>query len=73
MARYTWDGAIKQAFVVRQQLTKHVSTASNMHAAIEELLEAAFSVWSVPRLYNKEQLPYESVLSRQLVSAVRKL
>jgi hypothetical protein len=26
------------------------------HATIEELLEAVFSTWSVPRLYNEKQL-----------------
>jgi hypothetical protein len=30
--------------------------ATDTHATIEELLEALFSVWSVPRLYNEEQL-----------------
>jgi hypothetical protein len=31
-------------------------TATDTHATIEELLEAVFSVRSVPRLYNEEQL-----------------
>jgi hypothetical protein len=41
------------------------------HAIIEELLEAVFSVRSVPKLYNKELLPYESVWRRQLVSELQ--
>jgi hypothetical protein len=32
--------------------------AIDTHATKEELLEAAFSVRSVPRLYNKNQLPF---------------
>jgi hypothetical protein len=32
------------------------------YATREELLEAAFSVWSVPRLYNEGQLPSEESL-----------
>jgi hypothetical protein len=32
--------------------------ATDMHATIGELLEAAFSVRSVPRLYNEDQLPF---------------
>jgi hypothetical protein len=31
--------------------------ATDTHATIEELLEAVFSVLSVPRLYNEGQLP----------------
>jgi hypothetical protein len=30
--------------------------ATDAHATMEELLEAVFSVQSVPRLYNEEQL-----------------
>jgi hypothetical protein len=40
---------------------------------IAELLEAVFSVRSILRLYNVEQLPYWTVLSWQLGSAVRNL
>jgi hypothetical protein len=32
--------------------------ATVMHVTIEELLEAVLSVWSMPRLYNKGQLPF---------------
>jgi hypothetical protein len=35
------------------------------HATIEELLEAVFSVRSVPRLYNEDQLPIDK-LSRSV-------
>jgi hypothetical protein len=31
--------------------------ATNTHVPIEELLEEVFSVRSVPRLYNEDQLP----------------
>jgi hypothetical protein len=31
--------------------------ATDMHATIEELLEAVFSMQSMPRLYNEGQLP----------------
>jgi hypothetical protein len=34
---------------------KHVSAVTNNHATTEELLEAAFPVRSVPRLYNENQ------------------
>jgi hypothetical protein len=35
--------------------------ARGTQATIEELLEAVFSVQSVPRLYNKGQLPLEEM------------
>jgi hypothetical protein len=41
--------------VARQWLSsRHVIAATDTHAAIEELLEAVFSVPSVPRLYNED-------------------
>jgi hypothetical protein len=45
--------------VVRQWLSSdHVMAATDMHAATtEELLEAVPSVWSVPGLYDEDQLP----------------
>jgi hypothetical protein len=43
--------------------------ATDIHATTEELLEAVFSVRSVPKLYNKSQLP----LDKSLESAVRKV
>jgi hypothetical protein len=39
--------------VARQQHGKHVSGAMNKLATIEKLLEAAFSIQSVPQLYSK--------------------
>jgi hypothetical protein len=39
----------------RQWHCKHVSTASNQDATIEELLEAAFYVQSMLRPYSKDQ------------------
>jgi hypothetical protein len=32
----------------------NVTTAMNKHAAVEELLEAMFSVWFMPRLYSED-------------------
>lgn len=40
----------EETAAARKRLEKHVSTATNMHATVEELLEAVFSMWSVPRL-----------------------
>jgi hypothetical protein len=34
---------------------KHVSAATNQHATKEELLEAVFSIRSVPRIYSEDQ------------------
>jgi hypothetical protein len=43
--------------VARQWLSRrHVMAATDTHVTIEELLEAVFSVRSVPRLYNEDQL-----------------
>jgi hypothetical protein len=36
--------------------------AKDTHAIIQELLEAKFSVWSVPTLYNGVHLPLEESL-----------
>jgi hypothetical protein len=36
--------------------------AMDTHATIEELLGAVFSVWSVPALYNEDQLPLRECL-----------
>jgi hypothetical protein len=43
--------------VARQGVSSRHAKAQQTHATIEELLEAAFSVRSVPRLYNEDQLP----------------
>jgi hypothetical protein len=37
----------KETAVARQRLYKHVSTATDTHATIEEILEALFSVLSL--------------------------
>jgi hypothetical protein len=42
--------------------------ATDMHTTTEEMLEAVFSVRSVPRLYNEGQLPLE----KSLETAVRR-
>jgi hypothetical protein len=40
---------------------KHISVTKNKHITIVELLEAVFSIWPKPRLYNEEQQqPFES-------------
>jgi hypothetical protein len=39
--------------------------ATDTHAAIKELLEAVFSLGSVPRLYNEDQLPLRVSKSRE--------
>jgi hypothetical protein len=41
--------------IAREWLGKHTSAMTNMHATTEELLEAVFSVWSVPRLHTGNQ------------------
>jgi hypothetical protein len=41
----------EETAVAKQGLGKQVSSARNNQAKIEELLEAMFSMWSVPRLY----------------------
>jgi hypothetical protein len=40
----------------------HVKAAADTHTTIEELLEAVFSMRSVPRLYNECQLQLEKSL-----------
>jgi hypothetical protein len=59
--------------VARQWLSSHnVMATTDMHTTMEELLEAVFAVRSVPKLYNKDQLPLrvsrETVCRRQAVS-----
>jgi hypothetical protein len=41
--------------IARQNLSKHVSMATNTHAIIEELLKAVFSMQSMPIPYNEDQ------------------
>jgi hypothetical protein len=55
----------KQTPIAQQWLSKCHMTAATVTYTIEELLEVVFSVWSVPGLYNEEQLPLRD-LSRQL-------
>jgi hypothetical protein len=49
----------------RQQLDKHMSTVTDTHAAVEELLEIMFSVWSLPRLYREDTQEKLVALSSQ--------
>jgi hypothetical protein len=44
-----------KAAVGRWRRDKDVSVATSKHAAIEELLEAMFSMWSMARLYSENQ------------------
>jgi hypothetical protein len=59
--------------IARQWLSKSRDRDHVTNATIEELLDAVFSVRFVPKIFKEDQLPHESVLSRRLVSAVRKL
>jgi hypothetical protein len=43
--------------------------ATGTYETIEELLEAVFFVWSVPRIYNEGQMPLEESLE----TAVRRI
>jgi hypothetical protein len=43
----------EQMAAVRLCLSKHMSAAMDMPATIEELLEAVFSMQSMPRLYSE--------------------
>lgn len=36
-------------------LLKHISLAVNIHTTVEELLKAAFYVWSAPELHMEDQ------------------
>jgi hypothetical protein len=50
--------------VVRQQLWKHVTVATNKHTTTEELLEVVSYMQPMPRLHNKNQQD-KSVVSWQ--------
>jgi hypothetical protein len=39
----------------RQRLNKHISTSTDMHATIEDLLERMFSMQSMLRLCSKDE------------------
>jgi hypothetical protein len=39
----------------RQQQGKPISMVTNNHVTRDKLLEAAFSMWSMPRLYKENQ------------------
>jgi hypothetical protein len=45
----------EEVAIATQSCGKHISAAINQHATTDELLEAVFSVWFVPRLYSKDQ------------------
>jgi hypothetical protein len=45
----------EESAIARQRHSKHVSTATNQCATVEELFEAVFSVWSILRLYIEDQ------------------
>jgi hypothetical protein len=53
----------------RERICKHiVPAAMKEHETMEKLLEAVFSVRSVPRLYNEIALGLQLILRRQSVS-----
>jgi hypothetical protein len=47
------NSGVRRDTIARQLLDSHLSAAVNMQATIEELLEAAFFLWSMLRLYSK--------------------
>jgi hypothetical protein len=57
--------------VARQWLSsRHVKAATDTQAKTKELLEAVFSMRSVPRLYNEDQLPLSVRQSREFIESV---
>jgi hypothetical protein len=62
------NGSANTTFARQWLSSRHVIAATDTHATIEELLEAMFSVWSVPSLYKEDQLPLREYrfLRRQL-------
>jgi hypothetical protein len=52
----------------RQRRSRHVSAAKNKHARIEELLEAAFSMRSVPRLHSEGRRRSELAFSSRYIA-----
>jgi hypothetical protein len=59
---------VRQRLRNKQPLLSNGSVAVDTHAVIEELLEALFSVRSVPRLYNEGQLQLRESLETALRS-----
>jgi hypothetical protein len=57
----TWrlKAGIKEQGVVA--VAYHVSTGTNKHASVEELLEVVFSMWSLPKLYSEDPAEVQSV------------
>jgi hypothetical protein len=51
------NSGTKKAAIARRWCGEHISIATNKHATIEELLEAVFSVRSVPRASKRDQNP----------------
>jgi hypothetical protein len=45
----------EETSIARQWLGKYVFVATNTHATIGELLEAVFSMGSVPKFYKEDQ------------------
>jgi hypothetical protein len=59
----------KQAPIARQWLSKrHVTAATLTYTNIEELLEAVFSMRSMTKLFNKDQLPNYMLLNQILTT-----
>jgi hypothetical protein len=51
-----------------QQCSKHRSTATNKHTTVEELLEAVFSMRSLPRLYSEDHRVNLATYSKAVTS-----
>lgn len=44
----------EETAISRQWPSKHAPVTTDTHATMEELEEVVFSVWSMPKLYNKD-------------------
>jgi hypothetical protein len=51
----------KHALCRQWLISRHMSAATDTHATVEDMLEAVFSVWPVPRLYNEDHLPVPDI------------
>jgi hypothetical protein len=45
----------EEVAIARQKRITHFFAATDSDTTIEEPLEAAFSIWSMPRLYSEDQ------------------
>jgi hypothetical protein len=61
----------EETAVAMQRLGEHVPPATNTHTTTEELLEAALSTWSLPRLYNKNKCGYLTTSEYKKLRGIR--